>query len=166
MNVPVADLASLNVRYIIPLDEYYQLTDEKTRQMVGVWVNGIEHLYKMALFILDQQGLMQLSDPNQFIRKMHSYLTEQELTLVCQVVSIITNVLRRELLPLLAHSGASIHDINLVSIQEQIMGEYTSVNGIFVFSYRSATSPENFRTLHPVFGVGSGTGLTPFNPVY
>ena len=120
MNVPVADLASLNVRYIIPLDEYYQLTDEKTRLTVGVWLNGIEHLYKMALFILDQQGLMPLSDPSQFIRKMYSYLTEQELTLVCQVVYIITNVLSRELLPLLAHSGASIHDINLVSTEDII----------------------------------------------
>ncbi len=166
MNLHDTNSASLNVRYIIPLDEYYQLTDEKTRQMVGLWVNGIEDLYKMALFILNQQGLMQLSDPSQFIRKMYSYLTEQELTLVCQVVYIITNVLSRELLPLLAHSGASIYVINLVSIQEQIMGEYTSVNGIFVFSYRSATNPENFRTLHPVFGVGPGTQLTPFNPVY
>ena len=166
MNLHDTNSASLNVRYIIPLDEYYQLTDEKTRQMVGLWVNGIEDLYKMALFILNQQGLMQLSDPSQFIRKMYSYLTEQELTLVCQVVYIITNVLSRELLPLLAHSGASIHVINLVSIQEQIMGEYTSGNGLFVFNYRSAANPENFRTLHPVFGVGPGTQLTPFNPVY
>lgn len=166
MNVQGADLASLNIRYIIPLDDYYSQTDEKTRQMAGIWVNGTEHLYKLALFLLDQRGSMSFDEAQNFIDQMYAYLTANERLAVSTVVWVIAGILNRELIPLLHTSGTTIQQINLVSIQEQIMGDNTCVNGIFVFNFQSTANPENFRTIHPVGRIGPGVGFTAPYPIY
>lgn len=166
MNVQNVNSGLIRVRYIISLSTYYQTIDSRMRTSAGIWVNGPEHLYKMALFILSQAHTLPPEAATEFIKNTYAYLQPVEQDVVCSVIWALVETMRINLLPLLANSGASLQSINLVSIEEQIVEDSINANGIFIFSYPTPVNPNAFRTIHPIIQPRPGIQPTVPQRVY